>query len=79
LCVRKRNTPPQASLGLRKRRQNLRHAFCVETRLDGLSVAIVDDVVTTGTTLDALASELKKQGAKRVEAWALARTLAPNT
>jgi ComF family protein len=78
-CWRKRNTPSQARLGLRERRRNLLDAFCVETRLDGLSVAIVDDVVTTGTTLDALAEMLKKQGANRVEAWALARTLVLNT
>lgn len=79
LCGRKRNTLPQAHLGRRERRHNLRNAFCVETRLDGLSVAIVDDVVTTGFTLDAMAETLKKRGAKRVEAWALARTIALNT
>jgi ComF family protein len=79
LCGRKRNTLPQAHLGRRQRQRNLRNAFCVETRLDGLSVAIVDDVVTTGFTLDAMAETLKKQGAKRVEAWALACTIARNT
>lgn len=79
LCWRKCNTRSQTGLGARARRRNLRNAFCVETRLDGLSVAIVDDVVTSGSTLDSLASTLKKQGAKRVEAWALARTLPVNT
>jgi ComF family protein len=79
LCWRKCNTVPQAGLDLRERRRNLRNAFCVETRLDGLSVAIVDDVATSGATLDSLASTLKKQGAKRVEAWVLARTLSLNT
>ncbi|WP_293235152.1 ComF family protein [Paludibacterium sp.] len=75
LCWRKCNTTPQAGLGPRQRRRNVRHAFCVETRLDGLSVAVVDDVITTGATLDSLSLELKKQGAKRVEGWALCRTL----
>lgn len=79
LCWRKCNTLPQTGLGARARRRNLRNAFCVETRLDGLSVAIVDDVVTSGATLDSLAATLKKQGVKRVEAWALARTLSLNT
>jgi ComF family protein len=79
LCGRKRNTFPQAHLKLRERRRNLLDAFCVETSLDGLSVAIVDDVVTTGSTLDALAKTLKNRGAIRVEAWALARTLVFNT
>nr|WP_243729407.1 ComF family protein [Paludibacterium purpuratum] len=79
LCWRKCNTHSQAGLSPRQRRRNVRHAFCVETRLDGLSVAVVDDVVTTGSTLDSLASELKKWGAKRVDAWALCRTLRPKT
>lgn len=79
LCVRKRNTLSQAGLDVAGRRRNLRDAFDAKTSLDGVSVAIVDDVVTTGSTLDMLAKTLKNRGAKRVEAWALARTLDPNT
>lgn len=79
MCVRKRNTLPQARLGRRERRHNLQDAFYVKTRLDGLSVAIVDDVVTTGATLQAMAETLKKRGAKWVEAWAIAHTLELNT
>lgn len=79
LCVRKRNTLPQAGLDVVGRRRNLRDAFDAKTSLDGVSVAIVDDVVTTGSTLEMLAKTLKNRGAKRVEAWALARTLDPNT
>jgi len=79
LCWRKSNTTPQAGLGVRQRRRNVKNAFCVETRLDGLSVAIVDDVVTSCSTLESVAVMLKKQGVKRVEAWALARTLPLNT
>lgn len=73
LCVRKRNTAPQAALDRRQRLRNVRDAFCVKRRCDGLSIAIVDDVATTGATLDALAKALQKVGAKRVEAWVLAR------
>lgn len=73
LCVRKRNTAPQAALDRRQRLRNVRDAFCVKRRCDGLSIAIVDDVATTGATLDALAKALQKAGAKRVEAWVLAR------
>jgi ComF family protein len=79
VCWRKRNTCSQALLTPAGRRRNLLDAFCVETSLDGLSVAIVDDVVTTGSTLNAMAKTLKKRGAIRVEAWALARTLVFNT
>ncbi|WP_293759619.1 phosphoribosyltransferase family protein [uncultured Aquitalea sp.] len=73
LCWRKRNTLPQASLNRRERLRNLKNAFGVKQRIDGLSVAIVDDVATSGATLSALAEILKKQGAKRVDAWVLAR------
>ncbi|WP_240674182.1 ComF family protein [Crenobacter cavernae] len=79
LCWRKRNTPAQARLDLTARRRNLDDAFGVESRLDGLCVAIVDDVASSGSTLSALAFSLKKQGAKRVEAWALARAVSPKT
>ena len=79
LCWRKRNTVPQASLGRAERRQNVRDAFGVKQRIDGLSVAIVDDVATSGMTLSALAEKLKKQGAKRVDAWVLCRAFFPKT
>lgn len=62
LCWRKYNTRPQASLGRAERRKNLRHAFGVNCRCDGLSIAIVDDVATSGATLSALAEILKNRG-----------------
>ncbi|MDF0605803.1 phosphoribosyltransferase family protein [Neisseriaceae bacterium TC5R-5] len=73
LCGRKYNTLPQASLKRSERLKNVAHAFSVNRRCDGLCVAIVDDVATSGATLSALAKILKKQGAKRVDAWVLAR------
>jgi len=73
LCWRKRNTAPQAGLSRAERLANLRDAFGVKHRCDGLFVAIVDDVASTGATLHALAKSLKKAGAKQVEAWVLAR------
>lgn len=79
LCWRKCNTLPQASLGRAERLKNVRHAFGVKRRCDGLSIAIVDDVATSGATLSALAETLKKQGAKRVDAWVLARAFSPKT
>lgn len=79
LCWRKRNTSVQASLALDERRRNLRNAFDVKHRIQGLCVAIVDDVASSGSTLSALSVSLKKQGAKRVEAWTLARSFSTNT
>lgn len=56
-----------------QRRRNLRGAFRIERDLGGLHVALLDDVMTTGATLDALARAARKAGAAKIEAWALAR------
>jgi len=74
---RTRHTPPQAGLSLQERAGNVRQAFSVSRRLDGLHVAVVDDVMTTGATLNELARVLKEAGAASVTNWVLARTLAP--
>lgn len=67
-------SPPQASLPLKQRVRNVRNAFACKQNLDGMRVAIVDDVMTTGATLNALAKALKKAGAANVECWVIART-----
>ena len=75
--TRTRETSPQPGLGRRARRRNLAGAFACARNLRGLHVAIVDDVMTTGATLDAVAAALKRAGASRVSAWVAARTPAP--
>lgn len=72
-----RDTAPQPGLTRRERRRNLRHAFRCRVRLSGEHVAIVDDVMTTGATADAVATILKAAGAGRVSVWAVARTPDP--
>lgn len=74
---RTRDTPPQAALRFADRAANVRGAFDADGDFTGLSVAIVDDVMTTGATLAAAAQALLAAGALRVEAWAVARTLPP--
>jgi predicted amidophosphoribosyltransferase len=59
-------------LHLDARRQNLAGAFRAHD-VDGLRVAIVDDVTTTGATLQALACALQQAGALAVDAWCVAR------
>jgi len=76
-CRRTRPTPPQRGLNARQRRANLSQALTCERPLDGLSVAVIDDVMTTGASVAALATALKAAGARRVEAWCCARTLRP--
>ncbi|WP_418648377.1 ComF family protein [Thauera butanivorans] len=77
-CVRKlRDTPPQASLSRDERLLSPAGAFRCDRALDGLHVLVVDDVMTTGATLDELARCLKAQGAARVTNLVVARTPAP--
>ncbi|MCX7628532.1 MAG: ComF family protein [Methylophilaceae bacterium] len=73
--VRLRPTVPQASLPLTQRRRNVRGAFACLRDLEGRHVAVVDDVMTSGATLNELAKVLKRAGAGRVDCWVMARTL----
>lgn len=72
--MRLRNTDQQAQLPLDERRGNLRGAFAVVKPVHGLSVAIVDDVMTSGATLHEAALTLRRAGAREVQAWVAART-----
>ena len=74
-AIRKKLTPPQASLPFKERVKNIRGAFLVNSDLTGKRIAIVDDVMTTGASLNELAKTLKKAGAVHVECWVIARTL----
>ncbi|MDY0006609.1 MAG: double zinc ribbon domain-containing protein [Spongiibacteraceae bacterium] len=71
---RRRRTPAQQGLDARARRRNLRGAFQVRRPLDGLHLAVVDDVVTTAATSREVARTLLAAGAATVEIWCLART-----
>ena len=70
-----RDTLPQADLPPGARLRNVRDAFACDLDLSGAHVAVVDDVMTTGATLDELARALKRAGAARVENWVVARTV----
>jgi ComF family protein len=76
---RDRAAPPQAALPWTERAKNVRGAFACELDLKGLSVAVVDDVMTTGASLAEFARTLKRAGATRVENWVVARTLPPRS
>lgn len=78
LAIRRQSTTQQQALGRRERLRNLRDAFVARpSAVAGKHVVIVDDVVTTSATAEALSRQLKQVGARRVEVWALARTPAP--
>jgi ComF family protein len=69
------DTPPQAALPWKERAKNVRRAFVCDADLTGLRIAVVDDVLTTGATLDELARVLRRAGAASVAGWVVARTL----
>ncbi len=72
-----RITEDQSSLPLNERKANIKNAFGVHQHI-AKHVAIIDDVMTTGTTVKQLAITLKKHGAKTVDVWCLARTPLPH-
>jgi ComF family protein len=76
-CQRIRDTPPQMGLKHDARRRNVRGAFVCTGDVRGRRIALIDDVMTTGTSLDELAKTLKQAGALEVETWVVARTLPP--
>ena len=82
--IRNKFTPPQTSLSLKDRVKSIRGVFSIKELqenqlqmlpLTGLRVALFDDVMTTGASLNELAKTVKKAGASHVECWVLARTL----
>ena len=72
--ARIRHGTPQAELPMPERRRNVHGAFVARRDFKGCNVAVVDDVMTTGATLDELAGVLKAAGAARVRNWVVART-----
>ncbi|MBI5659566.1 MAG: ComF family protein [Nitrosomonadales bacterium] len=74
-CRRVRDTPPQSALPWKERDRNVRKAFACTEDLSGKHVAVVDDVMTSGASLNELARALRHAGAREVSAWVVARTL----
>ncbi len=76
LLQRHRHTPPQTQMRRRQRQENIKNAFGVNsTALADKHVLLVDDVHTTGATLNECARVLRKASARRVDVLTLARTL----
>ncbi|WP_305908509.1 ComF family protein [Methylomarinum sp. Ch1-1] len=72
-CIRRRNTEHQSRLPGKQRRKNMNKAFMLNQSIACRHVAIVDDVMTTGATAEALAHTLKQDGVERVQVWVCAR------
>lgn len=72
-CRRVRNTLPQTELPWKLRQKNVHNAFDCTLDLSGRHVAVIDDVMTTGATLHALAQQLRIKGATKITNWVIAR------
>ena len=72
-CRRYRDTPHQTQLSAKQRRKNVKNAFMLVKPIHANHVAIVDDVMTTGSTAHELAAMLKKSGVGKVDVWVCAR------
>ncbi|NBF13043.1 ComF family protein [Pseudomonas sp. Fl4BN1] len=81
LLLRPQDTPAQQGLDARARHRNLRQAFALagDASVAGRHLALVDDVLTTGATAQALARLLINAGARQVDVYCLARTARPDT
>ena len=71
--ARARNTPTQTGLDRNQRGKNMRGAFEVAHPPGARHITVIDDVVTTASTVNELARLLKKAGVERVDVWSIAR------
>lgn len=74
-CQRAIHAAPQSALAWDQRAANIRGAFVCLRDMHGCRIAVVDDVLTTGATLNELAGALKRAGAASVAGWIATRTL----
>ncbi|MEN8107124.1 MAG: ComF family protein [Pseudomonadota bacterium] len=73
LCKRSRKTDTQSLLPMKIRHWNVRNAFTVTGEITARHVAIVDDVMTTGHTVNEMARVLRDAGAEHIDVWVVAR------
>lgn len=78
-ATRSRATAAQSGLGRVARRRNLADAFTIRAATLPPHLILIDDVATSGATLDALAAACRRAGAERVDAWVFARTPPPRS
>lgn len=73
-CRRIRDTAAQSSLSANRRQHNVKNAFITTSAIEG-HVIIIDDVITTGHTVNELSRVIRQAGAKRIDIWCCARAI----
>ncbi|GDX85723.1 amidophosphoribosyltransferase [Methylococcaceae bacterium] len=73
-CIRHRDTAHQVGLSGEQRNENIKNAFSISPNFNAKHVAIIDDVMTTGSTVHELAAALKMAGCDRVQVWVCAKS-----
>ena len=74
-CRRMKATAEQVGLSAKSRRSNIKGAFEVKDSFEDKRVAVIDDVMTTGSTVHELSQQLINAGAKQVDVWVCARAV----
>lgn len=74
LCERIVNTDPQSKLSKKSRKKNVKNAFSLSNNKVSKHIAIIDDVITTGATINEIATTFKKAGCEQIDVWAIAKT-----
>ena len=72
-CLRHKNTSQQMTLTAKQRQKNIKNAFKIIKPINAQYIAILDDVMTTGSTVNEFAKTLKKSGIKQVDIWVCSR------
>lgn len=76
-CARVRATPAQVGLRREERLKNMRGAFTCTADVAGQRIAVIDDVMTSGASVNSLSEVLRRAGAKHIDVWLVARTGLP--
>lgn len=74
-CQRQRATLAQSTIPAAQRKKNMHNAFAVVRPVAAKHVSIIDDVVTTGHTVNEMSKQLRKAGVQRIDIWCCARTI----
>lgn len=74
-CQRVRDTAAQTRLDALARLKNTRNAFRASAEMAAMHVAVIDDVLTTGSTVRSMAAALHEAGARKIQVWTVARAV----